>query len=63
MKETLGETLAERYFAPFASEEDIQGKNGFAEPAAPVVLLKGEESQAAKRRGRAVLIIMTPILV
>lgn len=53
MKEILGETLAEGYFAPFVSEEDMQGKNGFAEPAAPVAHLKGEESWAASRRGRA----------
>lgn len=50
MKEILGETLAEGYFAPFVSEEDMQGKNGFAEPAAR---LKGEESRVASRRGRA----------
>ena len=53
MKEILGETLAERYFSPFVSEEDMQGKNGFAEPAAPVIHLKGEESRAANSRGRA----------
>lgn len=48
MKEILGETHAEGYFAPFVSEEDMQGKNGFAEPG-----LKGEESWAANRRGKA----------
>lgn len=52
MKEILGETLAEGYFAPFVSEEDTRGKNGFTEPAAPVTHLKGEESRAANRRGR-----------
>lgn len=49
----LGETHAEGYFAPFVSEEDMQGKNGFAEPGAPVIHFKGEESWAANRRGRA----------
>lgn len=51
MTEILGEGLAEGYFVPFVSEED--GKNGFCWSAAPVTWLKGEESWAAKRRGRA----------
>jgi len=38
---------------PFVSEEDMQGQNGFPEPAAPVVHLKDEESRAANRRDRA----------
>lgn len=53
MKEVLGESLAEEHFVPFVSEDDTQGKNGFAEPAAPLTWLKGEESWAAKRRGKA----------
>lgn len=63
MKKILGETPAEGYFASFVSEEDMQGKNGFPEPAAPVTDLKGEESWASKQeghsRGRAILIVMT----
>lgn len=51
MKEILGEILAGGYFVPFVSEEDR--KIDFAESAAPVSWLKGEESRAAKRRGRA----------
>lgn len=63
MNEILGETLAEGYFAPFVSEEDMQGKNSFTKPAAPVIYLNGEESWAANRRGRAagMLIDMTQI--
>lgn len=44
MKEILGGTLAEGYFAPFVSEGDMQGENGFPQPAAPVIHLTGEES-------------------